>query len=152
MRLIPSAEETERGAAAVFASASAFDRTPEGRVRLTAPPLMAEAFVVPRLPALRARYPGLRLEVDASIGIQDLTWREADLALRMRKPEGADLVAIKLLETRYGLFASPEFAGIRCTLGDLPRARRRGLRAARILDEHPDCRRPTGARCGVTAV
>ena len=40
----------------------------------------------------------------------DLSRREADLALRVRKPESGDLVVVNLLETSYHAYASPALA------------------------------------------
>jgi DNA-binding transcriptional LysR family regulator len=93
--------------------ALAFDRagagaaTLRGVVRLSAPPVFASAFLVPRLGALRARWPGISLEIIGEIRQADLYRREADLALRMARPDQAGLAARPLAQTGYGLYAAP---------------------------------------------
>jgi DNA-binding transcriptional LysR family regulator len=99
--LLPAAEEMAAAHARLSRDASAFEREVAGLVRLSVPPGLAEAFVVPALVRLRARYPGLRLELDASIRFVDLTRREADLAVRTRRPQAGDLVTVKLGERRW---------------------------------------------------
>ena len=107
-QLVALAEETERGAASLFAAANNLETSAEGVVRITTPPVIADVVVVPLLPELARRHPNLRLEIDASVAYANLTRREADLALRLRKPESGDLVVTRLLETTYGLFGTPQ--------------------------------------------
>ncbi len=118
-QLVALAEETERGAAGLFAAANSLETTVEGVVRLTTPPVMAEVLIVPLLPTLAQRHPNLHLEIDASIAYANLTRREADLALRLRRPESGDLLTTRLLETRYGLFGSPHLVERVGTLSNL---------------------------------
>ena len=64
------------------------------------------------LPALFARHPRLRLEIDASTRYVDLHRREADLALRTQRPEHGDLLALRLFEVRLAVMGAAErFAG-----------------------------------------
>jgi DNA-binding transcriptional LysR family regulator len=63
--------------------------------------------VAPLLRELLARHPGLRIELDASEAVLDLTRREADLALRTVRPVRGDLVVTRLLGLRWVLVASP---------------------------------------------
>jgi DNA-binding transcriptional LysR family regulator len=99
--LLPAAEEMAQAHARFVESVLGFERSVEGSVRLSVPPGLAETFVVPALSELRAKYPGLRLELDASMRFSDLTRREADLALRTRRPGAGDLVSVKLSERRW---------------------------------------------------
>lgn len=55
----------------------------------------------------RARWPGIELEIIGEIRQADLYRREADLALRMARPEQAGLAARPLAQTGYGLYAAP---------------------------------------------
>ncbi len=99
--LLPAAEEMAAAHARFVRDASAFERAAEGVVRLSVPPGLAESFVAPALVRLRAKYPGLRVELDASIRFADLTRREAELAIRTRRPELGDLLSVKLGERRW---------------------------------------------------
>jgi DNA-binding transcriptional LysR family regulator len=99
--LLPAAEEMAAAHARFARDASAFERNAEGVVRLSVPPGLAETFVAPSLVLLREKYPRIRVELDASIRFVDLTRREADIALRTRRPEAGDLVSMKLGERRW---------------------------------------------------
>ncbi len=106
-RLFPDAEAMEASARSLVAGAESFERTVEGKVRISVPPGLADAFVVPVLPALLAAHPGLTIELDARIGAVDLSRREADLALRSIRREGADLVQKRVVVTRPVVAGSP---------------------------------------------
>ena len=105
--LLPIAESMEQVAADALRLLAGRETEPEGLVRLTAPPGLANWFIAPLLIQLRERYPKLAIELDASIGYADLTRREADLALRANRPTGGDLVAVRLAETSSVIAASP---------------------------------------------
>lgn len=106
-RLLAEAEAMEASAASFVAGAEAMERKVEGRVRLSVPPGLADAFVLPVLPALLGRHPALVVEIDARISVVDLGRREADLALRSLRPEGADLVQKRVVVTRSVLAGAP---------------------------------------------
>ncbi len=96
-RMLPAAEAMEAAHARLTRDATARERAVEGVVRLAVAPGMADAFIAPVLPALRARHPGLRIELDASTRAVDLTRHEADLALRSVRPQGAGLIVTRLM-------------------------------------------------------
>ncbi len=99
--LLPAAEEMAAAHARFLRSASGFERVAEGTVRLSVPPGLAEAFVVPALVRLQAKHPRIQVELDVSIRFVDLTRREADLALRTRLPQAGELVSVKLGERAW---------------------------------------------------
>lgn len=99
--LLPAAEEMAAAHARFLRDVSGFERAAEGTVRLSVPPGLAERFIGPALVRLRKKHPLLRVELDASIHFADLTRREADLALRTRRPQSGDLVSRKLGERRW---------------------------------------------------
>jgi DNA-binding transcriptional LysR family regulator len=65
--------------------------------------------LAPHLPRLWARYPSLRVDISSQGEVVSLADRKADLAVRMRRPEGASLLAKKLQTLKLGLFASTEY-------------------------------------------
>jgi len=107
------------------------DREPAGLVRLTAVPILANRLLVPALPALNARHPRIRLELIAEPRNLSLTRREADLALRLSRPEsGAGLLTRRLGDLDYAVYGPRGKAGDRLAwityeegLGHLPQAR-----------------------------
>ncbi len=107
------ASRVEEDVLALARHADARDRALSGTVRLTTATHLAAHLLVPAVPALRLRHPGLVLEIAADQRTFDLTRREADLALRMGRPRDAGLVMRKLSDVAYGLYASPEYASSR---------------------------------------
>ncbi|WP_372397425.1 LysR family transcriptional regulator [Azospirillum sp. HJ39] len=79
-----------------------------GTVRLTMTQALADRFVIPRLGPLRAAHPGLDLEVIADNRTLSLARREADLAIRLARPQRGDLVGRRLATLGYGLYAAPD--------------------------------------------
>jgi DNA-binding transcriptional LysR family regulator len=99
--LLPAAEEMAAAHARFLKDASGFERVAEGSVRLSVPPGLAESFIGRALVRLHALHPRIQIELDASIRFADLTRREADLAIRTRRPQSGDLVSVKLGERRW---------------------------------------------------
>jgi DNA-binding transcriptional LysR family regulator len=79
-----------------------------GVVRLATTEMLALHLVVPHLPILRARYPGLRVELDIALARVNLSRREADLALRMAAPNEAegDYIARRIGKVDFGLYCA----------------------------------------------
>lgn len=108
--LLPDAELAAEAMGRIQQLAAGFEAAPEGTVRLTVPPTLAEGFVIPLLPKLLRLHPLLKLEILSEIAVMDLTRREADLALRIVRPTRGDLVFVKLFDLPYGLYASRALA------------------------------------------
>ena len=100
------ASRVEQDVLALARHVDASDRAISGSVRLTTATHIASLLLAPALPALRARHPGLVVEVVADQRQFDLSRREADLALRMGRPRDAGLVTRRLAEVAYGLYAA----------------------------------------------
>jgi DNA-binding transcriptional LysR family regulator len=107
-RLLSHAERLEAAAHGLLMEAKGFEVAPEGMVRVAMPPGLADHIIAPRLGELRARHPKLTVELLASTAYADLERREADLAVRVKRPERGDLVAKKIGELQAVLLASPE--------------------------------------------
>ncbi|NUP07349.1 MAG: LysR family transcriptional regulator [Polyangiaceae bacterium] len=118
-RLMPAAEEMEHAVGSLSAALDAVEAEAEGVVRLSAPPGVAECFVAPALSRFHADHPKVRLDLDASVGYADLTRHEADLALRLSRPERGDLVAQRLMDVRSVPAGKPAYV---TELGPLNRA------------------------------
>lgn len=68
-------------------------------------PVVAE-ILAPALPLLFSRAPGLRLEMPVSTDVVSLSARQADMAVRLARPAGDSLVARRLPDIGFGLFAA----------------------------------------------
>lgn len=103
------AERTDEGVTALEREVGGFDARVEGSVRLTTGDGLLAGVLIPALPALLARHPGLRLELLAGTRAYDLTRREADIAVRLFRPREPALVAMRLTPIPYGLYAAPAY-------------------------------------------
>jgi DNA-binding transcriptional LysR family regulator len=97
---------------------------PAGVVRMSVPTPIAEHCLLPLLPAFRARYPKVRLDVQITNRNVDFTAEGYDLAVRARIQPDSGLVARKLMDAELVLVASPQYlerAGVPLRLEDLAR-------------------------------
>jgi DNA-binding transcriptional LysR family regulator len=85
--VIQHAERIEAEVGALGELATAADSHAAGSVRLTANPLLVNRLLVPAIAELQALQPMLRLELVAEPRNLSLTKREADLALRLARPD-----------------------------------------------------------------
>lgn len=108
--VLVAAEAMEVAHARLSREATALDATAEGVVRVSVPPGLADTFVVPALATLRARHPGIVVELETSVRVVDLTRHEADLALRSVRPTAADLVLRRVMQARSLALTSPALA------------------------------------------
>lgn len=77
-----------------------------GAVRISAPPVFASAFLAPRLADLRAAHPGIVLELAGESQPVSLSRREADIAVRLSRPEATTVVARRIGGLAYGLYGA----------------------------------------------
>jgi DNA-binding transcriptional LysR family regulator len=81
------------------------DADAAGLVRVTAVPVLVNRLLIPALPALRARFPRLRIELIAESRNVSLTRREADIALRLGRPEsGRAVLARRIGNLTYAAY------------------------------------------------
>lgn len=80
-----------------------------GELRVTTTTAFGTLWLAPRLPALYARYPDLKIDLMLEERVLDLSMREADVAIRMKEPSQADLIRKRLMHIRMRLYATPEY-------------------------------------------
>ena len=93
-----------------------------GAVRITAVQTVAVHLLPPILARLRAQEPGIAIEVVASNAISNLLRREADIAIRMVRPEQSSLIARRIGSLDVGAYAHENYLrrrGVPETLADL---------------------------------
>ena len=103
------ARPMEDAAHALSVGVHARDRVPSGTVRVTTVESFAGRFFGGRIANFRRAYPDISLELSASNQTMSLTRREADIAIRLGRPEQPGLVARKIGSIGYGLFASRDY-------------------------------------------
>lgn len=93
------------------ASAEARDlaTSPSGTLRVTASVAFGYAVLTPLLPALRSRYPDLKLDLILNDAAIDLVAEGIDLAIRLGPRPDVDLIGTRLMPVRHRVCASPGF-------------------------------------------
>lgn len=134
---------TERGSAllaavqpmveAALGARSALEDMPElyGEVTLTTVGELVRWLLVPRLPEFYRAYPRLRLRILATHRVNSLAAGEADVALRLVRPERGELVARRLRTETYAFFAAASlelrrdapWLGLTGSLAEIPEQR-----------------------------
>ena len=80
-----------------------------GELRVTTTTGFGTLWLAPRLTALYAKYPSLKIDLMLEERVLDLPMREADVAIRMKEPSQADLIRKRLMNIRMRLYASPTY-------------------------------------------
>ena len=80
-----------------------------GPVRITSTEMVAAELVAPALAGLRARYPGLDVELIVTGQNLSLARRDADIALRLGRPSQGELVRRKLGQIAYYRYAARRY-------------------------------------------
>lgn len=107
------AERVESEVAALRGTVSGADAVASGSVRLTSVPILVSRVLVPAVPTLAVRHPGLRLDLIAEPRDLSLTRRDADLALRLARPSpeaGQGVLARRIGRLAYAAYAPAEAA------------------------------------------
>lgn len=142
--LVCRAERIELEVQAAQGAIAGADARAAGTVRVTAVPIVANRLLAPALVALSANHPELTIELIAEPRDLSLTRREADIAVRLARPE-RDLraVARRIGFLDYGVYAlagatAPDLPWISYEdrMRDLPQSRWIAGQAG-VADEHP---------------
>ena len=109
--MMANAETMERAAIAVAARAREESGAVAGRVRLAMAPEFASHWLAPQLPAFRARYPQIELQILVGTRERDLTRGEAELSIQSPRPRQKGLVTVRIAHTAAALYASKTLLG-----------------------------------------
>jgi DNA-binding transcriptional LysR family regulator len=80
-----------------------------GPLRVTGGDALINHVVIPALPGLLNAHPEIAIELRTDTSIVDLSRREADVALRLVRPKEPALVARRIGELPFGIFASEAY-------------------------------------------
>jgi DNA-binding transcriptional LysR family regulator len=98
---------------------------PTGELRITTTVGLGSIWLTPRIAEFIELYPEISVVLLLEDRELDLAMREADVAIRLRRPVQPDLIQRKLFTVHYHIFASPDYI------------RRRGLpKSLADLDDH----------------
>ena len=107
--LIPHAEDVERCVTAFQRHLIAGGQELSGTLRVTCPEGMASRLLAPLIEAFRAKHPELRIDLIMTDRRLDLTKGEAEVAVRMHEPGDQSLVARKIADSPWGIYASRSY-------------------------------------------
>lgn len=108
--LLPHAQAMEAAAAALERAASGESEQPRGAVRLAASEVVGSEVLPAMLTRFHERFPEVAVELVTSSRMSNLLTREADLAVRMARPEQGALVAQRVGEVPIRLYAHRDYA------------------------------------------
>lgn len=80
-----------------------------GHVRISAPPALSSVLLAKPIAAVRRNHPGVEITLVGEKRLASLNRREADIAVRMSRPEDGDYSIVKLGETSFHLYASKTY-------------------------------------------
>jgi len=80
-----------------------------GELRVTTTIGFGSLWLAPRLGALFAKYPDLKVDLMLEERVLDLPMREADVAIRMKEPSQADLIRKRLMSVQMRLYATETY-------------------------------------------
>ena len=99
---------------------------PSGELRITTTVGLGSVWLTPRLKEFTELYPEINVTLLLDDRELDLSMREADVAIRLRRPTQPDLIQRKLFTVHNHIYASPEYVkkhGIPKSIEDLDRHR-----------------------------
>lgn len=107
--LLPAARQMRDAANTLSLTLAGQDEAPTGSVRITASVFTAN-FLMPEVIAkLRKTHPGIEVELVATDKVENLLFREADIAVRMVRPEQLDMVTRHVGDLPMGFYAARSY-------------------------------------------
>lgn len=104
--LLPHARAMAEAAARLSLAAAGREERLHGTVRITASRIVAHYLLPPILADLRRAEPGIQIELAPSDTTENLLYREADIALRMYRPDQLDMVTSHVTDLPMGLYGA----------------------------------------------
>lgn len=117
--LLPKAEALE-DAMRTFDAGLEGDGRVTGHVRLATAENLANPIIIPALGSLLSENPGLSVEMLTDVATVNLHRRDADLAVRMVRPERGRVTVRKIGTLGFGLYGSPDYVANRSVALDAP--------------------------------
>lgn len=117
LALIERAEALEHAGHA-FSDAARQQQHISGCVRLATAENLANPLIIPSLEKLFATHPELRVDIVSGVQTLNLHRRDADLAVRMVKPEAGNLTIKRLGTLGFGLYGAARYVDARQAAGD----------------------------------
>lgn len=114
--LTADGEQVARQAALVAEQAAAVEQvgrnsptTMRGHVRVSAPPALSSTLLAKPIVSVRRDHPGIAITLVGETRLASLNQREADIAIRLSRPERGDFSIVKLGEVEFRLYATASY-------------------------------------------
>jgi DNA-binding transcriptional LysR family regulator len=104
--LLPHAEDVERSVMALQRQLMSGGQELSGTLRVTCPEGLASRLLAPLIESFRAKYPELRVDLIMTDRRLDLAKGEAEVAVRMYDPGDESLIARKIADAPWAIYAS----------------------------------------------
>ncbi len=109
LELKPHLHDMSAAASAAVRDASGLANSLGGSIRITTSEIVGVEVLPPILTTFREAHPNVIVEMMLSNRVDDLSRREADIAIRMAPPTQSALIAKKVGEVDLGFYATPEY-------------------------------------------
>ena len=110
--LLAAAEAMESAATQATRAVRTAKAEVDGTVRVSISPAFVPVLMRLMLPALREKHPGLSVELSGAYQRVDLAKGEADVAVRMARPNETDLVARRAFDCGWFVYASKAYLDV----------------------------------------
>ena len=107
--ILGHAKQMEEGALAIERIATGANQELQGNVRISLIEDLGIQWIPQKLNEFHKEFPQLAIEVNIDNRNVDLLRREADIAIRLARPEQADLICRKAGMLHFGLYASQSY-------------------------------------------
>ena len=109
LQLADAARGMESSAHALARAASGANATAAGSVRISASQPVATHLLPPLLAQMRQALPAIRVELVSTNAVSNLLRREADIAIRMARPDQASLIVKRIGQVGIGAYADRDY-------------------------------------------
>lgn len=106
------ASDIENQSHAIVRHARGAGETPQTQVRISAPPSIAARVIAPQISQFHQAFPHITLVLSGESAIAELDRGDAEVAVRMVRPQQPDLLVQRIGLMRYGLYATPQHAAL----------------------------------------
>lgn len=109
LEILADAEQAETSLIDISRKASSSAERLLGTVRVALPENFATYLILPEISQFIEKHPAISLEFVTNVSLTNLTRREADISLRLVRPETGNLVISRVAQMATALYASSEY-------------------------------------------
>lgn len=109
LEILADAQQAENSLIDITRKASGSTQRLFGTVRVGLPENLATHLIFPEISRFIRKYPNISLEFVTNVSLTNLTRREADISLRLVRPETGSFVVSRVAQMATALYASSEY-------------------------------------------